>query len=271
MWCSELHVARRGVIMALLLWLVFIFNIPTACCDIRQAYMKQTTGQECQTLQIGESWSSGSALECYRECAVRFPDSCQSIVYTTDNQSCTPGSAAFRPLENVDTSIPVTGSNGMIFYKQQPIPPCNTNGSFSLYNVCGTTACLYLSSSVADYHEAVSICSGMNSRMFFGNTLARFSVFWEISLKYLKDQTWIGLNDLDDEDTYVWENGEPLSDQMAQWVFRPGYPNDYTGRNDEDCAEARHRSWPGIYGLNDAICWYKKLYMCEPFDAYGAK
>ncbi|KAK3765318.1 hypothetical protein RRG08_006353 [Elysia crispata] len=166
MWCSELHVARRGVIMALLLWLVFIFN-----------------SQECSDSTDRENHGRlGPLVECYRECAVRFPDSCQSIVYTTDNQSCTPGSAAFRPLRE------------------------------------------------------------------------RRHVYTRDSLKYLKDQTWIGLNDLDDEDTYVWENGEPLSDQMAQWVFRPGYPNGYTGSNDEDCAEARHRTWPGIYGLNDAIC-----------------
>ena len=200
------------------------------------------------------------------KCMFLYPDTCQSVVYNTDNQMCTPGSVAFGPLENVDTSIPVTSSNDMIFYTQQPIPPCDTNGNFALYDVCGTTACLYLSTSQAKYHDAISICNGMNSSIFLGNTLARFSVFWNVSLSYRNNDTWIGLTDLAVEDKFVWENGEPLSDQLAWWIFCPGQPNSWT--LDENCAEAKHGGWPGIYGLNDADCLESKFYMCEPFDEY---
>ena len=207
---------------------------------------------------------SSSALECYRECAVRLLDKCQSFVYNSDNQTCTPGSVAFGPLENVNTSIPVTGSNDMIFYTKQPIPPCDTNGNFALYDICGTTACLYLSYFQAKYHDAISICNGMNSSIFFGNTLARFSVFWHVSLNYLKSNTWIGLTDLAVKDSFVWENGEPLSDQLASWIWRPGQPNRWTPN--EHCAEARHGRWPGIYGLNDAPCGLSNFFMCEPFQ-----
>ena len=240
-----------------------------ASCKIREVYLKQTTGQECQTLQIGGSWLSPSALECYMKCMFLYPDTCHSVVYNTDNQMCKPGSVAFGPLENVDTSIPVTGSNDMIFYTKQPIPPCDTNGNFALYDVCGTTACLYLSSSQAKYHDAISICNGMNSTIFLGNTLARFSVFWYVSLNYLNKNTWMGLTDLAVEDSFVWENGEPLSDQMARWIWRPGYPNKWSPH--EDCVEARHADWPGIYGLNDEECFMEIWYMCEPFDAYFVK
>ena len=109
----------------------------------------------------------------------------------------------------------------------------------------------------------------MNSSIFTGDTLARFSVFWKVSLKYLNDDTWIGLTDLAVQDRFVWENGELLNDQLALWIFRPGYPN--KSKKNENCAEARHGGWPGIYGLNDARCQTEKFYMCEPLDKYIAK
>ncbi|KAK3735243.1 hypothetical protein RRG08_052525 [Elysia crispata] len=180
---------------ALFKWLVFFLNVLTVRCQERGVYLKQTTAQECQTLQIGESWLSPSALECYMKCTFLYQDTCQSVVYNTDNQMCKPGSVAFGPLENVDTSIPVTGSNDMIFYMKQPIPPCDTN-------------------------------------------------------------------DLAVEDTFVWENGEPLTNEMAQWIWRSGHPDSW---GDEDCAEAKHVEWAGLYGLNDASCDASNFYICEPF------
>ncbi|KAK3720264.1 hypothetical protein RRG08_007885 [Elysia crispata] len=131
---------------------IFTTILPFICQfrlrGVRQVYLKQTTGQECQTLQIGESWSSWSALEC----AFRFSDTCQSIVYNAENQTCTPDSVAFGPLQNVDTSIPVTGFNGKIVYMKQPIPPCTVNGNFALYDVCGTTACLPKTTVLKHFH-----------------------------------------------------------------------------------------------------------------------
>ena len=126
------------------------------------------------------------------KCTFLYQDTCQSVVYNTDNQMCKPGSVAFGPLENVDTSIPVTGSNDMIFYTKQPIPPCDTNGNFALYKKCGTTVCLHLSSSGEDYYQAASKCSQMNSKLFFGNTLARFSVFLVCKPKLHKQEHLAG-------------------------------------------------------------------------------
>ncbi|RUS71677.1 hypothetical protein EGW08_020566 [Elysia chlorotica] len=232
--------------------------------QLRESHLKQTTGSECQTLQIGEPWLSSSLLSCYVKCALLYPHTCQSIVYDTDNQVCTPGSVAFGPLENVNTAIPDKESRDKIVYAMQPIPPCDINsGNFSLYSVCGTTLCLHLSTSGEEYQVAASRCKNMKSRLFVGKTLPRFSVFWHVSLNFLNTNTWIGLTDLEVEGRFVWDDGEQLSDEMAQWIWRTGYPDN--SFENEHCGEARLKNWPGVYGLNDANCIDHDFYICELF------
>ena len=119
---------------------------PGANSELRQAYLTQATGLECQTLEIGDPWTSGSPLQCYLQCMVRHPDTCQSVVYNHVTQQCTPGSIAFGPLKSITRSIPGIDPHDMIFYARQPVPLCNTSsGDFVLYDVCGTYACLHLS------------------------------------------------------------------------------------------------------------------------------
>ncbi|GFR64327.1 CD209 antigen-like [Elysia marginata] len=252
--------------MALKLWIFFSLHGLCVYCEIKVSTLKKATGLDCQTLPLGEAWTSPSPAECFIKCSVRFPNLCQSVVYNDVTKNCVPGSVAFGPLETLDTSIPKLGSGDSIYYAKQPVPSCNTAGPFNLYEVCGVTACLYLSPIRATYQNALAACSSMNSNIFLGNTAARFSVFWYISLNHNPDNTWFTVKDTAREGTFVWENGDPVTVEQSRMIWRPGYPNAWSA--DEDCTEARHKDWPGIYGLNDEECYNQKRYMCEPNDSY---
>ena len=117
-----------------------------ANCIQRQAHLERSTGKHCQTFKIGHPWTSDSPFTCFLLCMARFSENCQRIVYDAFTQTCTPGSAAFRPLKRVTTSIPTGESGDEIYFARQPLPTCDTSrGSFSVYQECGTTVCLALS------------------------------------------------------------------------------------------------------------------------------
>ena len=239
-----------------------LFLVLGASSEVRQFFLKQVSGQDCQTLQLGESWISQSPITCQRECMSRYSENCQSVVYNSQTGICRPGYIAFGPIKNVKTSIPETGSSDKIYYVRQAIPPCTTSDNFALYDVCGTSACLYLSTSEADnYNHAKTLCSQMNSRRFVGNTMAKFSLFWYTSKTYMKVTTYIGLEDIDVEGNFTWENGEPLSYEQYQYIWFPTEPDNFRGN--QDCAIAQHANWPTRFGLDDAFCHEGFYYVCE--------
>ena len=213
-------------------------------------------------MQIGEQWKSSSHISCYMECMLFYPDTCQSIVYNAATLNCRPGSAAFRSIPKVVTSIPEANSNDIILYAKQPVPPCNANGNFALYEICGTTFCLNLVDSSEEYNNARASCDQKNSRLFIADTMVRFSVFWHISREKMSFEAdvWVGLNDIATEGTFVWDDGEPLSDEMNQYIWDDGQPNN---NGNEDCAEVR-QSDAGSKGLSDEKCDLKGYYFCEP-------
>ena len=192
----------------------------------------------------------------------RYSENCQAVVYNSQTGICRPGSIAFGPIEKVTTSIPETGSSDKLYYVRQPIPPCNTSNSFALYDVCGTSACLYLSTSRANnFGNARTLCSQMNSRLFVANTMAKFSLFWYTSEIHMNEDTFVGLQDIDAEGNFVRKNGEPLSPEKGQYVWLPSEPNDDYG--DADCVNVRHADWPDEFGFNDGQSNQTRNYVCE--------
>ena len=208
--------------------------------------------------------SAPTPSSCFMDCMTRFADECQSIVFNAETQNCVPGTNAFRPLGNLNTSIPSNDSLDTIFYAVQPIPACNTNDNFALYTYCGTTVCLRLSTSKIEYDLAKADCDQLStrSRLFLPKSAARFSVFFYVGLTYVQQNTWVPLSDRDEENTWVWEDGDLVTEQQSSWVWIPGYPISW---GEEDCAEVRHRDYPGLFGSNDCSCTLKKFYMCEPY------
>ncbi|GFS25312.1 C-type lectin domain family 4 member M [Elysia marginata] len=196
---------------------------------------------------------------------IRYPDSCQSVVYNSHTQNCRPGSVAFGPITRITTAIPDATSADVIFYVRQPIPPCDETDNFKIYDVCGTSDCLYVSTEMVDnYTIAESRCDQMNSWLFVANTKARFSLLWYTVDKYINYNTYIGLTDLDEEGTFVWVNGEDLSSEQYQYVWVPNEPsNYYWWEGGEHCVEVDFIQYPGFMGLNDARCWEIRHYICE--------
>jgi cysteine-rich repeat protein len=68
------------------------------------------------------------------------------------------------------------------------------------------------------------------------------------------NDVWIGANDLAEEGTFVWSNGE--TDEPEPWKDG-GEPNNGDPMNPENCVEV----WPD--GLNDQKCQEPRAYVCE--------
>ncbi|RUS73161.1 hypothetical protein EGW08_019083 [Elysia chlorotica] len=228
----------------------------------RTSYITESTGSECQTLQLDEPWTSPTVFSCYLACKQKFPGTCQSVTYNPDTLSCTPGSTAFGPIETLPSTIPDANSTDAIYFLNQPVPACNASLGFAVYDVCGTSACLHLSAVSLNYADAVQACADMGATLFVADSDARFSLFWEVSLNVLNQDTWLGLTDIAKEGQFVWDNGNLLSTWQGTYLWAPGVWGD-----GEDCAEAKHAGWPGIFGLNDVECWKSKYFICEPIGA----
>ena len=69
---------------------------------------------------------------------------------------------------------------------------------------------------------------------------------------------WIGLNDIDNEGTYMWVDGTALS--YTQWS--PGEPSNGDGIINEDCTSVYSNGY-----WNDAPC--TNAYLCYICDTIG--
>nr|XP_039249889.1 low affinity immunoglobulin epsilon Fc receptor-like [Styela clava] len=75
-------------------------------------------------------------------------------------------------------------------------------------------------------------------------------------LKSGGNDTWIGLNDIQEENTFIWEDGVTATAGSTPWY--DDQPNSYDG--DQDCVEIRPKwNWT----LNDEGCTDKRKYLCE--------
>ncbi|GFO13374.1 C-type lectin domain family 4 member e [Plakobranchus ocellatus] len=174
---------------------------------------------------------------------------------------CTPGGTAFGTLQNVQISIPKTNLNEKLFYAESANPACNTSNGFALYDICGTTACLYLSTSKVKYEVAVASCAEMNSNLIIANSLARLSLFFHVSLNYMNKDTYCWLSDNVTEGHYVWGNGETLSDEIKDYIWYETQPDNL--HDFENYVATRHEVDPQPYGLNDVFCYFQLHFICE--------
>ncbi|GFO09602.1 Cd209 antigen-like protein e [Plakobranchus ocellatus] len=227
----------------------------------RGMYLTKVTGETCQTEQLAEAWSSPSPVTCYLDCIASYPDRCLSTVYNEATGACIPGGPVFGKINSFNESIPRSSPNSALYYENSAKPACNTSNGFALYELCGTTVCLYLSSNRVWFNVAVKSCTDIDSSLFIANTWARFALFWSVSLTYLNKDTYLGLSRDPDSEIFVWGNGEPFSDKMKA-IWEPTQPDNWGGS--DYCVEVRHYNRPDLYGINDVPCWSDRAFICEP-------
>ncbi|XP_034003324.1 CD209 antigen-like protein A [Trematomus bernacchii] len=78
----------------------------------------------------------------------------------------------------------------------------------------------------------------------------------EFITRMIKENTWIGLSDREEEGTWKWVDGSPLNLNLTFWS--PGQPDNF---DEEDCAEIwsidHSQSW------NDKACKNDQHWICE--------
>ncbi|GFS02236.1 hypothetical protein ElyMa_006440300 [Elysia marginata] len=187
-------------------------------CLTREFHLTEATGNDCQAAQLGSSWTSSSPLVCFIACLDRYPSDCKSIVYNEDTLTCVPGSEVFCPSDNFESSIPGSDPKDALFYTSSA-PQCNASLGFALYGAGGTSACLYISTGKADYQSAEEECKARNATLFVADSAQKISIFWFVSLNVIKDNTLLGLNDIQTEGNFVWANGKALSSEQSDSII----------------------------------------------------
>nr|XP_002127919.1 collectin-46-like [Ciona intestinalis] len=116
---------------------------------------------------------------------------------------------------------------------------------------------LYTTLPASNYQAANRSCAAIGARLAVAaprniNITRRIGDHFGITSQH----NWIGLNDIEQENTWVWENGERLLSSDANWSS--GEPTNWNGQVVEDCVLLYHTGkW------NDASCDYFNIPLCE--------
>ncbi|XP_053559024.1 CD209 antigen-like protein E [Bombina bombina] len=122
------------------------------------------------------------------------------------------------------------------------------------------SSCYFVSRESMPWNSAKEDCLSRQSKLLVINSESE-QIF--ISKTIRCDTFWIGLNDMDTESTFVWEDGNALDSNKQFWS--EGQPDNYNGSEEEDCVTIRYpycnkydfKNW------NDLNCTYKLKYICE--------
>jgi cysteine-rich repeat protein len=124
-----------------------------------------------------------------------------------------------------------------------------------------THAC-YWHAPLLDWFAAVDECAAWSGFLATVTTQPELDLLRE----HVMEQSWLGGNEIETRDTWVWENGEP-------WGFEAwnvGEPNDSGGANDEDCLELYDNpADQAPFGFADDDCTHVQRAVCERPAPHG--
>ncbi|GFS19199.1 lectin [Elysia marginata] len=178
-----------------------------------------------------------------------------------------PGSRGFVYNPSAGLCIPLLwlqmGSGGATLGSADPLEwkVFVTNGlcrnGFEAYDYGseGHFSCFKIITSSYEYSKATTECNALGGYLASVKTVDELNVVR--GLAGSKDH-WVGMDDLAKEGVHIWqEDGQRLTSEQQQTVFKPGEPNNYYGV--EDCIHFRgsHQN------LNDVHCWSTKRSVCE--------
>ncbi|HEY1100222.1 MAG TPA: C-type lectin domain-containing protein, partial [Myxococcota bacterium] len=114
------------------------------------------------------------------------------------------------------------------------------------------------------YADAEAICADANMRLVSIASEADWDdVYGRARRRFGDAAFWIGLDDIDDEGTYVWSDGRTwqVGDDEPYERFAGGEPNNYPSAQavpGEDCIHTTGDRW------NDNVCEAGFSVICEP-------
>uniref|UniRef100_A0A8C6A3W1 C-type lectin domain-containing protein n=1 Tax=Marmota marmota marmota TaxID=9994 RepID=A0A8C6A3W1_MARMA len=110
--------------------------------------------------------------------------------------------------------------------------------------------CYFFSKSQRNWNDSVTACQEMRAQLVVIKSAEEQNFLLQTFKN--KGSTWMGLSDLNEEATWHWVDGSPLSPSLTYW--NEGEPNNV---GEEDCAEITDSGW------NDAKCDAEKFWVCK--------
>ncbi|KAI8785837.1 killer cell lectin receptor subfamily F member 1 [Biomphalaria glabrata] len=218
-------------------------QVRLVCTELKLSFFHKREN----TLPVSQSTvttvQARSVLDCALTC---LSTNCTSFSFDDQQDTCDIGNIT---VSNVATS-PLT--NMYI--------SCNANDGFKLLIKGSVIACVYLSNNQVDYISARENCKAMSSHLLTVKTLDKLQMLQD-NYKSIK-QIWIGLNDIEVENVFRWEDDNSVCDTTCRpMVFESDKPDDYGGN--EDCVIF---NFDVETKLNDFPCQLNLRFLCEkPF------
>uniref|UniRef100_A0A2C9KXE7 C-type lectin domain-containing protein n=1 Tax=Biomphalaria glabrata TaxID=6526 RepID=A0A2C9KXE7_BIOGL len=189
-------------------------------------------------------FQASSLLDCARKCQQQ---SCACFSYNI--QSCSIGKC--------------NSTNTTLGPSQEIYVSCFSSDGFTFITNNSVIACVWVSTNITDYITARDDCRSKDAYLY---TVKRMDKLKWLPTYHKRTKIWIGLNDIEVEGTYRWEDDNSICSQ--NWInqtFIPGEPNNQIigDQNGEDCINFYH-----FYSrlLNDSPCSINYTYICEkPF------
>ncbi|XP_011922658.1 PREDICTED: CD209 antigen-like protein 2 isoform X2 [Cercocebus atys] len=112
--------------------------------------------------------------------------------------------------------------------------------------------CYFISNSQRNWHDSITACQEVGAQLVVIKS-AEEQNFLQLQSSRSNRFAWMGLSDLNQEDTWQWVDDSPLSTSFKQYWNR-GEPNNI---GEEDCAEFNGNGW------NDDKCSAAKFWICK--------
>ncbi|XP_055893177.1 asialoglycoprotein receptor 2-like isoform X2 [Biomphalaria glabrata] len=152
-------------------------------------------------------------------------------------------------------------SNNTLGPSQEIYVSCFESEGFNYITIGSVSACVWMSPIMTDYLTARDDCRAKDAHLYTVKTMEKLT--WLQSM-YPRKSIWIGLNDIEVEGTYRWEDDNTVcSKSWINQTFRSGEPNNgiFYGPSGEDCINFYYLEPL----LNDGFCLSNYTYICEKY------
>ena len=191
-----------------------------------------------------------SALSCAMNCVAGEGS---GVAFTYDSDQC----ACIHSLTNVET-----GNTSSIFYPEIFLSQkallevhCAKTDGYKLYTTSSQEhLCLLFSDEYGDqnvFSGANTTCTRDGGSLVVADTRSKV----EFLANFITKDTFIGLNDIETEDLFVWSDGRAMTETQRQDLFNTGEPNNDGG---EHCGGVKPKQ-----KLFDLPCKRPYPYVCQ--------